>query len=635
MADLSRLSNADLRAITEGDMSSVSDYGLKVIAGEDQQEKPRQTQESSWYSPERLAANPLTTFAVGAAKPILGAMELIPGDIGRSWAARNKEMERLAELGREQQTPALAAASKTLDIGGQIASPVFTKLVRELPTAKTNLQLLGQGVGIGGVAGFTAPTGTSVSEDAIGKLEQGGTGAALGAALPIAGSAIKGGYNIAAPLLSRKAAESGAAKQVIEIAGNEALDVANRLTQGQPINQSQIETAGQILSEMNSPKISALQKYWQGKFGSTEAYRNELAQKDLEVARIKLLGAETQPQRQAAIAEANRITQAFRIASSKGTEYRDEAAKLVSKARDIEQVKLTQSAAEREIIRNSTFQPNVPGVVGGKVAKAQEIIGRANRMQENLAQQSLRAGASARLAENIVGTMSQRGLKPLSVENFISSIKSTSELPQNVVNDSLRLLSNRVINAANRAGKANNGVLDAASLDALRRTAINDFIASASRGNPAQAKQLAANEATVSFKKLIDNAIENAGGKGYSDYMRSYSSAREQIEAPLLRMEKSDEMAKAGMQDLSRIMNEHNIHGLGVLERTVTIAQALIRATKGIAGKKVGESGAKLMTNDPTKLGMLIKEQIEKPKGMLGDITRYHGGVTSEITQGQ
>ena len=50
---------------------------------------PQQDQ-SNWYDPDRLAANPLIRFATGAASPVLGAMEIIPGDIGDYFAKNNK-----------------------------------------------------------------------------------------------------------------------------------------------------------------------------------------------------------------------------------------------------------------------------------------------------------------------------------------------------------------------------------------------------------------------------------------------------------------------------------------------------------------------------------------------------------------
>ena len=524
---------------------------------------------------------------------------------------------------KQEQEPPIPEDIEALGAGGILPPPKGYTLPGDISLGAVGMLAGGvagsaAGKGLAAVAPRVLPYVRGIAEGAVaGGVSAGvegediktgaGLGAGISAALPAVAGIGKLGYNVVAPLISKSAAKAGAAKQVIEAAGDDALNFARKLASGQPAEQSQIETAAQILSESNNPRISALQTYWQNKFGSVDAYRNKLAQNDLEVARIKLLGAETQPQRQAAIDEANRITKAFQIASKKGTDYRDEAAKLVAETRKV--VSLQQSAAEQAIM---------PRLVGVAERKATET-----------AEQSLKAGASARLAENIVGNMEQRGLVPLSAESLIAAINKVKNSPENIVNDSLRLLSNRVEKAVTRAAQANNGVLDAASLDALRRTAINDFIASASKGNPAQAKQLASHEVTTSFKKFIDDSIESAGGKGYVDYMKNYSTVRQQIEAPLLRMEKSDEMAKAGMEEITRIMNSHNVHGLSILERSVTIFQSLLRAMKGVAGRKVGEEGAKLMTNRPEELGRLMLQRLEPQQGMLSTI--YQPGVIAPV----
>lgn len=648
MVDMSKLSDADLDAIANGDMSAMSDAGLALLAGTEQPEQqaapqkavePVVQQESDWYSPERIAANPAVRLATGAASPILGAMELIPGDIGRGWAARNAELKRLQDEGIKQQGSIVSGLGLGSELTGSVLSPAFLKIAKALPTAKSIPTLAGQGAGVGAAAGLTAPTGTAVSDDVASKLEHGAFGLAVGGvATPAGVKAAQGVSNALLPIFSSKAAEKGAARQLIEVSGkDEAQAVADKLAMGQPVDKSQIETAGQILSGMNNPKISALQKYWQDKFGSVSAYRNDLAQKDLEVARIKLLGAKTQPERQAALDEANRITRAFTIASKKGTDYREEAANLASQVKHVESLK--QSAAEKAIMLDSASQARsiaagMPRVGGRNISRAQELIDVGERSSSNFAKDSLRAGASARLAENIVGNMEARGLKPLSAESFISSMTAVRDLPSNVTNDSLRLLSNRLIKSVERAAAANNGVLDAASLDTLRRTSINDFIDSVSRGNPAQAKKLSSNEATESFKKFLDEAIEKAGGKGYSDYMRNYSARRSEIESSLKAMEKSDEMAQKGMGEIVRIMNDQQIHGLGLLERVVTIAQAFARASKGISGKKVGQKGAELMTNNPKRLGYLMQKQLSKPQGMLGESVKYQGGVIGGMLGG-
>jgi hypothetical protein len=359
-----------------------------------------------------------------------------------------------------------------------------------------------------------------------------------------------------------------------------------------------------------------LQKFWEGKYGAVEGYRNRKLQEALEEARIQFLGAQTAPQRQAAIDRANQITRAFNIAESKGAQYADDAAEQVDKVRRMEVLGQDVGMQQRTDAASQagSMAAGMPRVGGRAPSRAGELMDVAERGSTEAAQKSLVSGASARLADNIIGSMESRGLKPISAEQFISAISKVKNSTVNSPNDAFRLLSQKVINATARAAKENNGVLDAASLDTIRRTSINDYIKSASKGDPSQAKKLASHEATQSLKTFIDDILENAGGKGYKDYMKEYSTARARIEKPLERMKESDEMAEKGMQEVLEILNTEKVHGTGVLERSVTIAQAVARAMKGIGGRNVGRAGAELTQPENTqRLGRLMTERLNKP----------------------
>ncbi len=512
-----------------------------------------------------------------------------------------------SELGQAQD---VADKDSVSYLAGGLLDPIATAAGTGAFSAAQRLapamHWLPQGM-IGG-AGAGAMIGGLQSES----LEGAGIGAGVGAAIPFAMAGGKGLYNLAAPAMSRTAAQRGAAKELIEVVGEKdakrLAEIASLKT-GEPYFP--LETAGQYGSTIVNPKISALEKYWTGKFGSVEAYRNREAQKALEKAKIAFLGAQTAPQREAALAEANRITGAFKVAGEKGAQYADEAAKMVEDVRRLERA--GSIARGYDVAGVPTLGSGQRPVIGTGLTQASGLVEQAEKGMANAAQRSLVAGASARLADNIVGGMTDRGLKPLSAEAMIGAVRRVQTSKENITNDSLRLLSQKLINSIGRAAEANNGVLDAASLDTLRRTAIGDFIDSVSRGNPAQAKKLASNEAVSSFKQFVDDAIEAAGGKGYKDYMREYSTIRGRIEQPMLRMAESDKMAEAGMKEVMEILNTEKIHGTGVLERSVTLTQAVARALKGMGGRKVGEEGAKLMMpQGRVRLGQLVEEQLSQ-----------------------
>lgn len=513
-------------------------------------------------------------------------------------------------------------------LGGQIADPFAMatglKAFQGAKAIAPGMNPILQGMLGGAIGGATI--GGLQSESLGGAAIGGGVGAAIPGGVALA----KGLGNVVAPVFSKAAAERGAARELIEMAGEkDARRLAERLSLGDAMKYSPQETMGQVAVPLQNPKINALQAHWQSKFGSVDEFRNRKLQEALEPLRIEFLGAQTAPQRQAAIDKANQVTRAFGIAESKGAQYADDAAQQVDKVRRMEvlgQDAGMQSRADA-MSQAGAIETGMPRVGGQSASRAVELMDVAQKQSADAAQRSLVSGASARLADNIIGSMESRGLKPISASDFVSSLTKVKNLPENAPNDALRLLSQKIINAVGRSAQANGGVLDAKSLDTIRRTAINDYIEAASKGSPSQAKKLAANEATKSFKSFIDDIIENAGGKGYKEYMKEYSTARARIEKPLERMGESDEMAKAGMQEVLEILNSEKVHGTGVLERSITIAQSVARAMKGIGGRNVGRAGAELTQPENTeRLGRLMTERLNKPNW---GYTRLFGGPVS------
>ena len=621
MADLAQVESALLKADAAGDTEAAT-----ALAGEVRRLRAEvAASPTPTLSPEEIDARK-KMFAKSMARQESPVLAKAADFLGGATSMLRGGINLVSPQTAEALLPQSGVDKDSLTyLGGQIADPFAMatgmKAFQGAKALAPGLNPILQGM-LGGAVGGAAIGG--LQSESLGGAAAGG---AIGAAIPGAVALGKGAWNMAAPVFSKAAAERGAARELVEMAGKtDAPRLAERLSLGDAMKYSPQETMGQVAVPLQNPKIAALQKYWQGKYGSVDAFRNRKLQEALEEARIQFLGAQTAPQRQAAIDKANQITRAFNVAESKGAQYADDAAQQVDKVRRMEVLGQDVGMQVRtdEASQAGAMAAGMPRVGGRAPSRAGELMDVAQRGSTEAAQKSLVSGASARLADNIIGSMESRGLKPISVDSFVSSVSKVRNSPENITNDSLRLLSQKIINAVGRAAKESNGVLDARSLDTLRRTAINDFIETASKGNPSQAKKLAANEATQSFKAFIDDVIENAGGKGYKDYMKEYSTARARIEKPLERMKESDEMAEQGMKEVMEILNTEKIHGTGVLERSVTIAQAVARAMKGVGGKNVGRAGAELTQPENTqRLGRLMQERLNKQNW---GYTQFMGG---------
>lgn len=572
------------------------------------------------FSPQGLAANPITRFAMAAGSPVMGAGEWLPGSAGRFFAENNRNLKRLIKEGEQAQPDWLNIAGTGSDIAGTIMSPAFLGAGKFLQAAKTVPELMTTGAAIGAAGGAATPIGTS---DLRSKMEATGAGSLAGAVMnpAVAGLVTKVG-NMFAPMFSKNAAERGAAKVLGKASGEDAPLVAATLAAGDRV--SPFETASQTLAPLVNPTIPALQKEWSNRLPA-DYLRNEEIQQAFRKSGIKQLGIDTEPARSAAMIAANRMTQAITGAQRKAGQYADDAAAAVADARRIERA--GSIAQGYDIAGIPTLGAGQRPVIGTGLTQSSSLAKTADKGVTAAAEESLKAGAKARVAENLLGTWEQRGLVPLTADNIIGHISSVKLQTGNKSNDTLRLVLNKLERALDRA-KNPDGTIPVEELYTMRKTGINDAIESLAGENKALAKRLSAGE-LGDIKKYLDDAIEKAGGAGWKKYLADYAEARAKIESPLERLEASRAMESKGMPEVLRILNESRITAPGLIDKTVSIMNAALRASEGIAGEKVNRAGARMMLPENSqRLGQLMQEQQAKPFGLLGDLTRNQGGLT-------
>ena len=246
-----------------------------------------------------IAGNPLTRFALGAASPALGLVQLGSELLGST--AVTEHLKRLEEMKRRGSTPAAELellkrrragfarignepAVKAIDkqiaelgtspsanpndagidfagIAGTILSPAVLGAMK-IPAAASVLGRAGQGSAIGASFGAATPV-TGGGDFAETKAAQIGTGALIGGVIPPAIDATRKVYqvgrNILDPLLPG-GAERGAARIIAETAGPKRAAIEAELAKDQVFVPGSQPTAAEAAARAGSPELSALQK---------------------------------------------------------------------------------------------------------------------------------------------------------------------------------------------------------------------------------------------------------------------------------------------------------------------------------------------------------------------------------------
>lgn len=211
--------------------------------------------ESNATTAELIAANPMTRVAVGAASPILGAMERL----GITSPEGRRQLQAMQERGNAAL--GLGAGGMASDIAGNVMSPAWLGAAKAMPQATTMGQKIAQGAGLGALGGATTWGDNPMGSAAV--------GAALGGAIPPLGSlAMQGGGMVANMVPSiRKGNLYRAA------AGDKAEEIIELLRKNEQLVPGSMPTAGQAASLAGRPEWAALQAQVSSKNPSQYAQR--------------------------------------------------------------------------------------------------------------------------------------------------------------------------------------------------------------------------------------------------------------------------------------------------------------------------------------------------------------------------
>jgi hypothetical protein len=148
----------------------------------------------TFRTPEGIAGNPLTRFALGAGKPVVGAAQFLanaPGPVRNIWRqTANQVIDPVLEsYKRTEAMGNLPGEFNAAGLTGEVMSPVSLGMSRFLGPVAGAPKKIGQGAVFGGMAAASQPVtdGDFMST----KFGQVTTGAAVGGAIPLTAEAVK------------------------------------------------------------------------------------------------------------------------------------------------------------------------------------------------------------------------------------------------------------------------------------------------------------------------------------------------------------------------------------------------------------------------------------------------------------
>lgn len=445
--------------------------------------------------------------------------------------------------------------------GAAVAAPAIARFAQPLATAlETGGFRTGLGPEVPATARLALRTGagaiTGGGAAALVSPEDAATGAVVGGALPtllppVARIVAKGGGAVVDALAGRTA--DARANELIRTAANNEI---NSLRQAMAANPD--VPASRAAADLDLPVLQALLQRAEQRdprqvvnaFRARESQDivNELTRiaggPTAETARAAREGTKaalagvTGPMREEALAAARRTGEVVPKLETIATEARKDVSEAVDRVR-----RFTGA------IDNANEWAKTWVASGGARAAAPrpparftfpgELAVTAERRAGEAAGESLRAGGRARAAEATLESMRARGIEPLRSEQLTTRLSGLLRNPEIATNREASAAIPRVVDMINDWTNQN-GIVTPEALYAIRKNAVAGVIRELNPTMDAKAQERFAAKVLTQIKPMIDTAIERAGGRGFSDYLRSVESGMSSIKG----MELADQIRK-------------------------------------------------------------------------------------------
>lgn len=269
------------------------------------------------------------------------------------------------------------------------------------------------------------------------------------------------------------------------------------------------------LKSMNQEEgINALAKIVGGKTATEARAAAEIEKRALTET--------TEPMRKAAIEKADIGQNVVRFSREAGR-LEAEAAEKVEEVRRLMAAGETAEKASQQVYK-PLGQPRAPG----QYTYPGELAIKADEWATAAAKGSLDAGEAARQANAAVKSLTDAGFKPLETTPLIEKVGAIGKNAEFAANDVMQAA---VRNLQNDLAQWTNvhGIIPAAALDAIRKNSVNAAVRDVLKNSDPSTQAKAAASAMIQIKPLLIDAMEEAGGKGYREYLEAYTKGAQKI----------------------------------------------------------------------------------------------------------
>jgi len=320
------------------------------------------------------------------------------------------------------------------------------------------------------------------------------------------------------------------------------------------------------------------------------------------------LNAVTTPSREAALNRANLGKAVAEYEAKAGMLSGDAAAKVADVRRLIEAGELAEAAGRLELIKKG-----IP-VGATKFTYKGDLALMADNWASKAADASLDLGQGAKFAQGAADALRSVGIKPLDGAALSRNISTLSNNPQYAGND---LISGAVKNVADDIARwtNSNGIIDAQALKAIRIHSVNAAIQKLRPGIDATAQRNLASGVLTKIKPFIDDAVEEAGGAGWKQYLSDYSKGMEKIAERKLSGE-ALKLWKTNKDGFVRLVQNESpeevekILGPGKYNIAVELADNSLNVLRDQAQKRLTQiSVGEQVKEGQTALAQLLKQQ--------------------------
>jgi hypothetical protein len=233
----------------------------------------------------------------------------------------------------------------------------------------------------------------------------------------------------------------------------------------------------------------------------------------------KQLNLTTGPQREAAIGRAKELGGLEPALRAEASALEDAAATAT------EDLRRFAAAKDRAAVRANQTDPNVWSQQYENYMR-QGIPELAEQRMKQAADGSMEFGQAARFAESAADSLKNAGVVPLEGRPIADAIRTLVKDPKYAGLNERAVALTRVAKDIEDYTNAG-GIVDADALNAIRQNSVNAIFQTTNLTPKAKAKAVA--QTMNEIRPILVDAMENAGGAGYRQYLENYSRGMDEI----------------------------------------------------------------------------------------------------------